>query len=415
MTFVKESSERRATSDEKESHSSLIAHRSALLHVSVVMPSFNHAKYIRDAIDSVLSQDYPDIDLLVMDGGSSDDTVEILKSYGDKIRWVSQKDKGQCDAINRGLGQLTGDIICWLNSDDLFTPGAIRAVAETFTARPEIDFVYGKGWTIAEDGKLKGDSGVLPLDVWKLIHQRNFIQQPSCFFRRSLFEKVGPVDEKLYYVMDWELWIRFAAHRGMYIDQYLSSNREYQVNKTQSGQFKRWREIRKIVRRYTHKKFPPVVRLYFLEATIQAARHRRWWGWLELPLSRVFFKGMFREMSGRYLDGGVEKHFKVSIGNPDAKRVMSMQFSPLSRHDPSLRDDREVTIHWRSHLGERGEITVIENGKPQRFSLPLSPTGPTGFIHFDFKIDRPPVELTAGQGLPQRQIAAFVDSFEATD
>lgn len=379
------------------------------------MPSFNHARFIRAAIDSVLSQDYPNLDLHVMDGGSRDETVEILKSYGDRITWVSQKDNGQCDAINRGLKHLTGDVICWLNSDDLFTPGAIRTVAETFAAHPEVDFLYGKGWVINELGTKRHDGGVLPLDTWKLIHQRNFIQQPSCFFRRSLFDKVGPVDENLFYVMDWELWIRFASYRGMYVDEYLSCNREYGQNKTQSGQFKRWREIKGMIRRYSDTKWPPVLWLYFIEALVQSVRPWPLLRYLEYPLSKIFFRGMLAEMSGRYRDGGVEQQFNISVGNPHGRRVLAIQFSPLSRYDASMRDDRKITIHWKNNHSERGELTLIENGQPQKFVLPIFPTGAAGFVHYEFKIDREPKTLTEGNGLPRREIVAFVDSFAPAD
>ena len=161
------------------------------LRVSVVMPSYNHARFIRAAIDSVLDQDYEPMSLLVMDGGSSDGTLEILRSYGDRISFVSQKDRGQSDAINQGLRRATGDVACWLNSDDVFTPHAIRIAVDAFEQHPDVSFVYGSGWNANEAGDIISDVGVLSFDLWRLIHQRNFIQQPSCFFRTSLLEEVG--------------------------------------------------------------------------------------------------------------------------------------------------------------------------------------------------------------------------------
>src|SRR5215211_5618923 len=122
------------------------------LHVSVVMPSYNQARFIRAAIDSVLSQHYNALDLLVMDGGSTDGTVDILSSYGDRLTFVSQRDHGQSDAINQGLRRVEGDIVCWLNSDDLFTPKAILNVVNAFDHRPDVEFVYGKGWNIDAEG-----------------------------------------------------------------------------------------------------------------------------------------------------------------------------------------------------------------------------------------------------------------------
>ena len=177
----------------------------SVLTLSVVMPSYNHAHFIRESIESVLSQEYPHIQLLVMDGGSTDGTVDILKSYGAKLQFVSAKDRGQSDAINKGFSRVDGDIVCWLNSDDLFTPHAVNVVMNIFAEHPDVDYVYGNGWTIDEQGTMLGDSGVLPFNLWKLIHQRNFLQQPSVFFRKSLLDRVGMIDETLHYVMDWEL------------------------------------------------------------------------------------------------------------------------------------------------------------------------------------------------------------------
>jgi glycosyltransferase involved in cell wall biosynthesis len=377
------------------------------------MPSFNHDRFIRAAIDSVLSQDYPDVDLLVMDGGSSDGTLDILRSYGDRLTFVSQRDKGQSDAINRGLQMLTGDVICWLNSDDLFTPGAIRRVADVFRERPDVAFVYGRGWTIDEAGQTRCDSGVLSLDVWKLIHQRNFIQQPSCFFRRSLFERVGPIDEDLFYVMDWDLWIRFAAYRGLFVDEYLSSNREYALNKTQSGQFRRWNEIARMIRRYTTRRWPPVVWIYLVEATIQKVRTMPGLKWLDPTLSPLFMQGMISELSGRYRDGTVRRTFRVSIGNPDRRRSARWRFIPLSHRDRAHLGAPAITFRWRSDSGEHGELRLVEDGRPQEFVVPLSQE--RLFTHFTVAADTAGVTVDADGRLPRRTVVAFLEQFEPMD
>lgn len=255
----------------------------AASRVSVIMPSYNHAKYIGAAIDSVLAQDYEGIDLIVMDGGSRDGTLDLLRAYGNRLRFVSEPDRGQGDALNRGFRRAENDIVCWLNSDDMFTAGAIRRVMRAFSENPQVQFVYGRGWDIDESGQIIGEAGVLTFDLWRLIHQRNFIQQPSCFFRRSLIERVGGVDEKLHYVMDWDLWIRFAAYRGVYVDDFWSYNRVHRDNKTQSGPFRRWAGIRRMVRRYTDAPWPPVVWLYLLEAVRQRLCLRRVPGSLHRP------------------------------------------------------------------------------------------------------------------------------------
>jgi glycosyltransferase involved in cell wall biosynthesis len=380
------------------------------LRVSVVMPSYNHAQYLRTAIDSVLAQDYGALELIVMDGGSEDESVEILKSYGGHLEFVSVRDRGQTDAINRGFARARGDILCWLNSDDLFVPGVIPRVVRAFEDHPHVDFVYGRGWNIAESGEIE-DAGVLTFDLWKLIHQRNFIQQPSCFFRRSLIDRVGPVDERLHYVMDWDLWIRFAAYRGLYVDEFWSYNRVHRQNKTQSGHFRRWAEIRRMVSRYTDARWPPVMSLYLLEAILQRIRGRRIPSVIEQTLVRIFSRGMRRDMSGRYADGGVDPSFRFSVGNPRGRDHVTLTLSPLSRYDRSRLGDEPVTIRWRANTGGAGVLALQENGTQQHFAI--SPGRPSPFVHVTCHSDHPGVCLGAGAGLPARRIIGFLDTVEA--
>lgn len=380
--------------------------------LSVVMPSFNHAKYIRMAIDSVLSQEEEGIELIVMDGGSTDHTVDLLRRYGDRLRFVSERDGGQADAINRGFQRARGDILCWLNSDDMFVPGALGRVIRVLQENPRAEFVYGRGWNVDESGRIIEDAGVLPFDLWRLIHQRNFIQQPSCFFRRSLLERVGPLDERLHYVMDWDLWIRFAAYRGLYVNDFWSYNRVYHDNKTQSGQLRRWREIQTMIRRYTDIRRPPVVRLYLLEALIQLVRSRRLPPRLEDPLAREFERGMQRHMSGRYPDGSVRPRFHVSVGNPHHHPDILLTLSPLSRYDRSRLGAEPVPVHWRSSGGGEGLLTLLENGVEQRFVISPGSSAST-FVHLTCWSDHPGIALRRGGHLPVRRIIGFLDDIEA--
>ncbi len=319
--------------------------------VFVVMPTFNQARFIREAIDSVLDQGYEPLHLLVMDGASTDGTVEILRSYGNRLEFVSRRDRGQSDALNQGLARAHGDIVCWLNSDDTFVPGAIRTVVEAFRRHPEADFVYGKGWNVDVNGRLLGDSGVLPFNLWKLIHQRNYIHQPSCFFRRSLLDQVGLIAEDLHYVMDWELWIRFGAHKGVFLDEPLSCNRVHAQAKTQSGALRRWKEIRRMVRTYTDRRLPPVLWLYLLETLLTNVRaDSRMKRLLLRPLSRLFHWGMAREMSGLYADGSLEPAFRFSVPSQATAGLVRLIVSPLSRYDPSALGRPPLSVRWRSEL-----------------------------------------------------------------
>ncbi len=379
--------------------------------LSVVMPSYNHVQYIGAAIDSVLSQGCDDVELIVMDGGSRDGTVDLLRSYGDQLHFVSEPDRGQADAINRGFRRVHGDIVCWLNSDDMFTPGAIRRVLQAFREYPHTEFVYGRGWDIDEKGQLVDEAGVLTFDLWRLIHQRNFIQQPSCFFRRSLIERVGGVDETLHYVMDWDLWIRFAAYRGLYIDDFWSYNRVYRGNKTQSGQLRRWREIRAMVRRYTDSRWPPVVWLYLLEALIQLVRSRGLSPMLEGRLLRVYWRGMQRDMSGRHTDGSISSRFRFSVAQAGGHGRVLLTMSPLSRYDRSRLGAPPVTVRWRSSAGACGILTLRENGAEQRFEI--SPEAScSDFVHVTCWSDYPGTPLAVGGRLPARRIIGFLDGID---
>jgi glycosyltransferase involved in cell wall biosynthesis len=376
--------------------------------VFVVMPSFNQARFIRQAIDSVLHQDYEPLHLLVMDGGSTDGTVDVLRSYGDRLEFVSRKDRGQSDALNQGLSRATGEIVCWLNSDDAFLPGAIATVVDAFRGNPDAEFVYGKGWNVDETGRLLGDSGVLPFNLWKLIHHRNYIHQPSCFFRKALLDRAGPIEEDLHYVMDWELWIRFGAYRGVFVDAYLSCNRAYAQNKTQSGALRRWAEIRRMVRRYTDHCFPPVLWLYLVETLLQEARSRRLLRPLVAPLHRLFWWGMTRELSGLHPDGSLEPAFAFSVPNRAGNRRVRLTLSPLSRYDRTALGRPAVCFRWYTSGRETGSFAVEENGRAQEVVLPLETvTGP--FTHFTCRADSAGRPISAGADLAARRAVAFLD------
>jgi glycosyltransferase involved in cell wall biosynthesis len=344
------------------------------------MPSYNHGRFIRQAIDSVLSQDYPSVELIVMDGGSGDRTVDILRSYGSRLSFVSARDRGQSDAINRGLERSEGDIVCWLNSDDFFLPGAVSTAVRAFEDDPGAGFVYGRGWNVDEQGRHDCDSGVMPFDLWRLIHQRNFIHQPSCFFRRSALAGAGLLDQALHFVMDWDLWIRLSTHRARYVDAYLSCNRTYAQNKTQSGQFRRWFEIRRMVRRYTSERWPPVLTLYLLEAVLQTIRRRRLVRRLQGPIRRAFERGMALEMNGRRADGGVERQFRFSVAaQPQHTAVRIILRRPGATEGPD--HSAPMTVRWAASSGGGGALALIAGAASQSFVLPLGPAR-DAFVHF---------------------------------
>lgn len=235
--------------------------------MSVVVPSFNQARHLREALDSILSQDHPGLEVLVMDGGSTDGSVEILRGYGDRIAFVSERDRGQSDAINRGFARARGEIVAWLNSDDRYLPGAVRAAASALAARPDAGMVYGDGELIDEDGHVLGPfAATQPFDLWTLVHVSDFIMQPTVFMRADAVREAGGLDESLRYGMDWDLWIRLACRRPvLYLEKMLAQTREYATTKTATGGWRRLQELRSIMACHGATGWPPGARAYGLD------------------------------------------------------------------------------------------------------------------------------------------------------
>ena len=231
--------------------------------VSLVTPSYNAAPYLRAAIESVLEQDYPNIEYLVMDGGSTDGTVELLREYDDRLSWVSEKDAGQADAIARGFEKTTGSILGWLNADDVLKPGAIRTVVETFLAHPEVALVYGNADFIDAKGRIIGPCTVVePHRLNRLLYYGDYIIQPAAFFSRQAYQSVGGLDKSLHWAMDWDLWIRLAQKfELLYIGKTMASYRWLGSNKTAEGGFDRLEEVEAVARRYGCKGLPAYFRL----------------------------------------------------------------------------------------------------------------------------------------------------------
>ena len=205
---------------------------SGLPLVSIVTPSFNMEGYLPRTIESVLSQDYPHIEYIVMDGGSTDGTMEILKSYGDRLRYFSEADKGPSDAVHKGFQRARGDIFAWLGADDLYLPGAVRTGVEALMARPEIDVVYGEGNWIDEHDAVIRRYPTLPFNP-KDLEWDCFICQPASFMRASAYRRCG-LDPDVNFSFDYDLWIRMAKAgiRFQMIPQYLAGSRMHQGAKT---------------------------------------------------------------------------------------------------------------------------------------------------------------------------------------
>ncbi len=199
--------------------------------VSVVVPCLNRADFLRPTIDSILGQDYPHIECIVVDGGSTDGTLEILESYGDQIRWVSEPDEGHADAINKGWRISQGEVLAWLNADDVWqVPDAVRRAVSFLEPHPDVDLVYGQCGRIDLDGNLIGMSYWRDWDLeHAVVHCDHCIPQPAAFIRRAAVERVGWLDTAFYQKKDHELWLRIGrAGKIRHIPELLAHARSQQ-------------------------------------------------------------------------------------------------------------------------------------------------------------------------------------------
>lgn len=215
--------------------------------ISIVTPSFNQGEFLAETIESVISQagDFS-IDYIIVDGGSTDDSVNIIKRYeailhegqwpiackGITYRWLSENDKGQSDALLKGFRMANGTILSWLNSDDVFLPGALQSVAGIFNAYPETGLVYGDAHYCDADGSIIGRYRTEEFDYGKLAWF-NYICQPSAFFRKEVFDAVGGLDDTLHFAMDYDLWVRMGKRfTCRYLPEFLSMYRLHESSKT---------------------------------------------------------------------------------------------------------------------------------------------------------------------------------------
>ena len=200
--------------------------------ISIITPSFNQGEYIEDTIKSVVSQNYPNIEYIIVDGSSTDETLDILKKYKKKIRWISEKDNGQADAVNKGIKLTKGEIVAWLNSDDILLPDAVNRIANFFSRNHEVMMVYGKCYYIDQVGEIIGKYPTEEFSFEKLA-RFNFISQPSTFFKRNAFYDVGGLNSGLHYSLDYDLWIRISARfKVKYLSEFLSGYRLHETSKT---------------------------------------------------------------------------------------------------------------------------------------------------------------------------------------
>lgn len=216
--------------------------------VSIITPSFNQARYLESTIRSVLDQDYPNIEYIIVDGGSQDGSLEIIRGFSDRLAWwVSEKDRGQTDAINKGFARAKGEILAWLNSDDTYQPHAIAEAVGCLRDRPEVGLVYGDANFIDENERVIGRFPAAQTDYRRLRQGYVHIPQQASFWRANLWRKVGPLDPTFYFAMDYDLWVRLAALAPVQYTPRLWANfRLHSQGKTIRADARCWDEMLKV-------------------------------------------------------------------------------------------------------------------------------------------------------------------------
>ena len=221
------------------------------LTFAVITPSFNQGRFIEETINSVLSQEIVELDYIIMDGGSNDETITILEKYNNKLRYVSEKDKGQTDAVNKGIRNTHSDIIGWLNSDDIYVENALNTVLDFFSKHPDIDVVYGMADHIDVDGDFLEKYPTQEFDAVALL-STCYISQPAVFFRRRVIEECGLLDETLMYCMDYEYWIRLSQNKNIkfaHLPILLAATRLHVDTKTLGSTIKVHKEINNMLKK----------------------------------------------------------------------------------------------------------------------------------------------------------------------
>lgn len=231
--------------------------------ISVVTPSFNQGRFIEETILSVLNQDYPIIEYIIIDGGSTDNTLDIIRKYEKSIDyWNSEPDKGQSDAINKGLKRVTGDIVTWINSDDqYYSKNIFSKISALFTAKPHIDACYGNNVYVDESSSILYLRKGIPFYSIRLLNIWNYINQPTVFLRKCIIDNFL-LDLELNYIMDYEYWLRIARRYNFkYIDLMISASRWHNECKTIGNKIQFYLELEKVYnamgRNVTNRIIPP--------------------------------------------------------------------------------------------------------------------------------------------------------------
>lgn len=238
--------------------------------VTIITPSFNQAPYLEETINSVLGQTYPRIEYIIMDGGSTDGSVEIIKRYQNKLAyWVSEKDRGQTDAINKGFARANGEVLGWINSDDTLLPNAVEEAVRFLNDNPDIGLVYGDTHYIDDHSKVIGRFPAAQTDLARLRRGYVHIPQQASFFRKSIWDQIGPLDPEFFFAMDYDLWVRIAGKAEIhYLPRWWANFRLHRGAKSIDADDRCWPEMLKVHYRDGGSWFSPIVMKYYVRKLV---------------------------------------------------------------------------------------------------------------------------------------------------
>lgn len=313
---------------------------------SIIMPSFNQARFLSRAIESVLVHRDVDLELIVMDGGSRDGSLEILEAIDDpRLRFVSRRDRGQADAINRGFARARGEIIAWLNSDDEYMPGALYHVERAFSEDPDCCALYGEVDMISEDGRVLCR---YPTKQWNRsrMARKCYISQPSVFIKREVYETCGPLHRNLMLCLDYEYWHRIAElYEWKTLDRVLALTRIYESTKTASRRMRGIVEGCCVSRHYSGcLPWRWVVKYMCRRARLNPRRYLAtpagWLRWLAIPA------GLPRRLESSALRRGWSQRFlsTLAAGGTHAAQAPRRRPMPTAAVEVGVSADTEATL-----------------------------------------------------------------------
>jgi glycosyltransferase involved in cell wall biosynthesis len=347
--------------------------------VSIVTPTYNMGRFLEETIQSVLSQDYPHIDYVVMDGGSTDGTLDILRKYDGRLRYRSEPDAGQADAINKGLSLSSGPILAYLNADDTYLPGAVRTAVEHLGANENVAAVYGDAYHVHEDGSLMGPYPTRKYDQ-AMLSRNCFICQPAAFVRRDAFMRVGGMNSNLHFALDYDLWIRISKEWSLLkIDGHLATSRMYKDNKTVGKRREVYQEICSVVKK--HYGFVPYEWVYgyaaylidrkdqifdlsspsrvkqlaalLLGSYVNSTAMRRYWS----EWSRAV--GLRGEFDGRWEDGWISRNYSFEFNSSGDSAQILISGRHLAPFDLNLSFILNGLRVKETAIRERGPFVIV--------------------------------------------------------